>query len=153
MNSERRTVALALVQQAVIEKNQHTIAELHECTVLADIKEIEDDQLCIRIYNHEKSDSIIIARDNINMKVSSDHEASFSYLKSTVALFGVHAQGEYLKIWDESDWSRFDIVIVEDDDYSLYSRIACYDINNMHISVMDKICKAIYAFMNRLPIN
>jgi hypothetical protein len=153
MNSDRRAVALALVQQTALQQAHRTIAELHECTVLADIKEIEGDKLCLRIYDHKKSNSIIIARDNINIEVITYQTASFSYLESTVALFGVRAQDQRLRIWDESDWSRFDIDIVEDDDYSLDSRIAYYDTNNMHVSVMDKICKAIYAFMNRLPVN
>jgi hypothetical protein len=153
MNSERRTVALTLVQQTVIDKYRCEINELHGFIVLPDIKEIEDDQLCIRIYNHEKSNSIIIARDNISVKVTANQVFLFNYLRSIATLFGAHARGERLRIYDKSDPFNFDMFIEGDNNYRLFTDNACYNTNNMHVSVIDKICKALYAFMNRLPIN
>jgi hypothetical protein len=153
MNNDRRAVALALVQQTIIEKHQHTITELLKCTLLADIKEIEGDQLCIRLYNNEKSNNVIIARNNINTKISTDQTASFSYLKSTMALFGAHAQGEYLQIWDHNNSLNVNIMIKGDSNYYCFMGRTLYININIHVCVIDKICKAIYAFMNRLPIN
>jgi hypothetical protein len=153
MNSERRAIALALVQQTALQQAQRTIAELHECTVLADIKEIEYNQLCIRLYNHEKSKSIIIARDNIHIDVVTDQTALFSYLESTVALFGVNARGESLHVHDKSNWDNFYMIIYGDGEYTLCYNGECYDDRNMLVSVIDKICKALYAFANHMPIN
>jgi hypothetical protein len=153
MNSERRTVALALVQQTVIEKNQRTIAELHECTMLADINEIEDDKLCIRLYNDMISNTIVIARDNINIKITTDQAASFSYLESTMTLFGVHSRGQRLRILDESNPLNFDLIIRGDDNYSLYSGNTWYTKLYILAFVINKICKALYAFANHKPVD
>jgi hypothetical protein len=152
MNSERRAIALALVQQTALQQAQHTIAELHECTVLANIKEIEGDKLCIRIYNDKISNTIIIARDNIYIKITNDETSSFRYLESTMALFGVHARGQSLRIWDNSNQFNFDMIIDGDDNYRLYTGHTWYTKLGMHVSVINKICKALYAFANHKPV-
>jgi hypothetical protein len=152
MNSDRRALALALVQQTVIEKNRCEITELLDCTVFVDFKEIEGDRLCIRLYNNNGSERIIIARKNIYMEITNDHASSFSYLESTMALFGVRARGRSLRILDNSNQFNFDMTIKGDNDYRLSSGNTWGSKYGMLAFVINKICKALYAFANRMPI-
>jgi hypothetical protein len=152
MNSERRAIALALVQQAVIESTSHTHANVYDYTVLADIKEIEDGKLCISIFDGKTRNDIILHLADIVFEVYNDYGYGFYKLEPTVSLFGIVNHNQSLIIKDAHSESNFSMTIRSDSMYHIFSKYKLYNFANMHISIVNKICKALYAFINRLPV-
>jgi hypothetical protein len=145
MNSERRAIALALVQQTALQQAQRTIAELHEYTVLVRTKEFGDDILFIELYNNEKSWSTYVQREDIIIDKHPNPKCELYKLDSVASLFNIPCTGTSVSLMTGHDFS---IGILSSDHYTVVCNGKHFSNINMHMLVLDDLCAKLHAFMN-----